>query len=77
MKRMTENITIVVTKLQLLGIKGEYRWVGEVDAGLQTPGDLRIALPLPSDTDELEAAVDCLFSRQHSSNFTSSISSYK
>lgn len=54
-----------------------YLWVGDVVAGLDTPGDLRIALLLPSDKDELEAAVNCLFSRQHSSsNFTSAIFFY-
>lgn len=50
-----------------------YRREGDVDAGLHIPGDLAVALPLPSETEELEAAVDCLFSRQHSSCFTSSI----
>uniref|UniRef100_A0A2P2M1Q0 Uncharacterized protein n=1 Tax=Rhizophora mucronata TaxID=61149 RepID=A0A2P2M1Q0_RHIMU len=49
--------------------------VGEAVAGLDTPGDLRIALPLPSEIDGLKAAVNCLFSRQRSSIFASPIPS--
>lgn len=57
-------------------LNGCYRCEGDVDAGLHLPGDLWIALPLPSDTEEQEAAVDCLFSWQHSSDFTTSAISF-
>ena len=40
------------------------------------PGDFTTALPPPSDTEELDAVVNCLFSRQHSSIFNSVISFY-
>lgn len=50
-----------------------YRYEGDVIAGLHAPGDFIVILPLPSEIDELEAASDCLFSRQNSSIFTSAI----
>lgn len=50
-----------------------YLLAGETLLGLVTPGDFNTVLLLFSDTDELDATADSLFSRQQSSNFTSSI----
>lgn len=51
----------------------KYRYGGDVIVGHSPGGDFMVILSLPSEIEELEAASDCLFSRQNSSILTSAI----
>lgn len=62
-----------MTSIRVVESRDQYRCTGEEGAGLHPPGDLRFTLPLFSETEELEAAIDCLFSGQQSSILSSSI----